>query len=196
MKQREFIKYAYNIIRKNIPEVDLSKVKFRIRDRFKQKYSNITGAFASTSSIVYETHTSITMSIDDDLAKYKAEKPKDYQLLIDIDAEFFNSMNIEVTDCTMIIAILLHEIGHIKHMQEFSVYTTARNYIGLINVNDAFINSVCHIECVDDGYDQYAIKYHFNPSELYAEMFKYKYFMKIWNIIKQNNDIINVNNCI
>jgi hypothetical protein len=177
--KKEFIKNIFQLIKDNFIEFKDIKVKLDIMG-FEEMEEN-----EGVASTIYSSKTNdFTIKIMNDFYIFKREEPRDYQAIVDTNKEFFESINIKITEKSIIVATLLHEFGHLYHMIKFIKYSNIRNYIGMININREFQITAFNI---DEGIKDESLKidlyYEFMFNEIYAEMFKFKYFMKFWSII-------------
>lgn len=150
------IKLCLQIISRDIP---VFNVEYRISN--KDKINNIS------------------INVINDIETFKIKFPNRYKELYDTNSEFLDSIDIEQTEEIMIICAILHEFGHIDQIIKFINNTRPIKF-------KYFEENVLSCLKLIFGQKFYSdIVYHnFRPDELYAEMFKFKYFNKIYKLLK------------
>jgi hypothetical protein len=138
------------------------------------------------SSICSDKIENLTISIIKDVEVYKNKEFYDYNKTIKSDAEFFQMMNIILSEHSIITAWLLHEFGHLYQIIRFIELSNINYYTNMRQINESLIATTFRFgDKIKDYFKMTDIFIEFSFNEIYAEMFKFKYFAKIWIKVKE-----------
>lgn len=113
-----------------------------------------------------------------DPEKVRKIEPKAYNSVIERSSDFLNSLDIEITDEVFILETMLHEFGHAHQILKFMEITKPIKFIHYSDNINSCVNLVFGSKIYSN--DVYS---NFRPEEVYAEMFKFKYFYKFYKMI-------------
>lgn len=187
--QTTFIKKAFEIIKNEFPEIDTKELVLDIYDVDNMK-EDVTPAYIEHNMHYDQTGKQCLydskICIINDFEYYKNKIPSKYELDIDTAKEIMDSFKIQESEKLIIICCLLHEFGHYAHLKESLKYNDEYStYFSLQTINEEFTRVAFNVSRYDYNVGDH-IYYTFMFNEIYAEMFKFKYFYRIWNKIKFN----------
>jgi len=185
MIEMEFTTRTFNLIKNTFREFYDVPVKLIITDSLQiLKEGGIARLNTKIKDLNPVEHT---IFICDDLFVIEKESyENDYAFLLDTNVEFLNSLNIEISHKALIVSMLLHEFGHLSQIIKFMKSSNIKDLSSLERINTEFIYVIRRMNKEKAKSNKYedSLYYTLMFTDLYAEMFKFKYFYKIWNLIR------------
>ena len=178
--QSVFIKKSFNLIKNNFKIFKGVKIKLNIQDSLRiQEF-----AYLDTRN----NGPTFKLSICNDLSVFN--ESTNYELLLHFNKDYLESLGIEINEQSLLLSLLLHEFGHLINNINLINQTSFENFIHINQINKNLFHIMYKTDDERFLYDSpsRAIAYqHFIPSELNAEIFKFRYFPFIWNLIILSN---------
>lgn len=179
--QSEFITEIFNLIKNSFDEFKDANITLDIRD-----YKNIPRdkSVFHINWIGYHDHIDFVMTVVKDFEVFKKKDPKWYKYILDMNSEFLESLNIELSEQSLILINILHEFGHIHQLLYFLKKYHIRQYSNFESINWAATHLILGKPSRKNNMYKNSIFFqHMMFDELYANMFKFKYFLRFWGLL-------------
>jgi len=182
--QTNFITKVFNVIKNNFQEFNDVPVRLNIKDYLQIVEEDGRGLACLTTLIKSTLSIDYTILICKDLYVPEIKNPENYSILLETNSVYLTSIGIEISHRSLIVCILLHEFGHLLQKIKFLKHSDIRDLKSLTRINTEFIRVIKRKKGTQDTTFENSLFYNFMFDELYAEMFKFKYFPTIWNLVK------------
>jgi len=179
--QSKFITKIFNLIKNSFDEFRDTDIVLEIK-----AYNEIPKekSVFHVDWIGYHDHIDFTMTVVKNFEVFKKKDPKWYKYLLDINSEFLESLNIEVVEQPLILINILHEFGHIHQLLYFLKKYHIAQYSNFESVNWAAVRLILGKPSRKNNiYENSIFFQHMMFDELYANMFKFKHFLKFWGLL-------------
>jgi len=176
--QSEFITRVFSLIQSSFEEFINTNIKLEIKDYDKIPRDKSVFHIDWTG---YHDSIDFVMTIIKDITIFEKKSPKWYQLLLDQDREFLESLDIEISEQSIMTLHILHEFGHVHQLMDFLKKYHIMQYSKFQNISwEAAYLVLGKPRRKNSIYKDNTFFQHMLFDELYANMFKYKYFIKFW----------------
>jgi hypothetical protein len=182
-----YINLAFYLIKYYLPIFQKFDIKLNTMSYWDFEEGN-DPAFINILFNVRTNTLEFVINIINDIDVYREQKAEDYYKFLNNNKEFLDTFNIELDDRTFILNCLLHEFGHAEQSIKAFNYGKYINFLDCTNIVNTSVGMAFNIH--SKLVSEYDISYNFGMDEIYAEMFKYKYFMYFYNLLNINRSMV------